>query len=149
MPAANAHASHHPLATVGALVIGPSGRVLLIRSHKWRDRWGVPGGKIERGESMLQALRRELLEETGLRLLEVRRGPLQEAIDSSEFHRPAHLVLINFLARSDSEEVALNEEAQQALWIAAPDALALDLNSFTRTLIEFYLAHGLSSEEVV
>jgi ADP-ribose pyrophosphatase YjhB (NUDIX family) len=32
-----------PLATVGALVVGPSGRILLIRTHKWRDSWGVPG----------------------------------------------------------------------------------------------------------
>ena len=70
-----------PLATVGALIEDPQGRILLIRTSKWRGRLGLPGGKIERGETQEQALRRELHEETGL---EVR--PLQ-LVDV--FYRPA------------------------------------------------------------
>ena len=33
-----------PLATVGALVTNPEGKVLIVRTRKWRGSWGVPGG---------------------------------------------------------------------------------------------------------
>lgn len=47
-----------PLVTVGALVTNPEGQVLIVRTTKWRGFWGVPGGKVERGETLEQALRR-------------------------------------------------------------------------------------------
>ena len=40
-----------PIATVGALSTMAHGKVLMVRTHKWGNRWGIPGGKIERGES--------------------------------------------------------------------------------------------------
>lgn len=128
-----------PLATVGVLVVGPSDRVLLIRTHKWNDRWGVPGGKIGYGERMADAARRELREETGLVVRELLWGPVQEAVESPEFHRAAHFVLLNFLARSRSEDVLLNDEAEAFAWLTPEEALGLDLNTPTRTLVEAYL----------
>ena len=49
-----------PVATVGALIEDDSGRFLMVRTHKWGHRWGIPGGKIERGEEAEAALRREI-----------------------------------------------------------------------------------------
>lgn len=132
-----------PLATVGVLVVGPSGRLLLVRTHKWRGRWGVPGGKIEYGETMAQAARREVREETGLELGDIHWAPVQEAVNSPEFHAAAHFVLLNYVATSASEEVRLNEEAQEHAWVAPHDALALDLNGPTRVLVRHYLERGL------
>lgn len=133
----------YPLVTVGALIVGPSGRVLLIRTHKWGDRWGVPGGKVDWGESLLDAVHREVHEETGLTLEEVRWGPTQEAVFHPEFHREAHFVLVNVIARADGERVRLNDEAQAFRWCDPAEAAALDLNEPTRKLIEHYRAHGL------
>ncbi len=138
-------ATPRPLATVGALVVGPSGRVLLIRTHKWRDRWGVPGGKIEYGETMASAVRREVLEETGLDLDDVRWAPVQEAVESHEFHRPAHFVLLNFVARSASEQVHLNEEAQAFAWVKPEEALTMDLNRPTAVLVRHFLERGFDT----
>lgn len=137
-----------PLATVGVLVVGPSGRVLLIRTHKWKDRWGVPGGKIEYGERMADAAHREVREETGLLVRELRWAPVQEAVESTEFHRPAHFVLLNYVARADSEAVTLNEEAQQCAWVTPEEALHMDLNSYTRALVEHYVRHGFATAAV-
>lgn len=134
-----------PLATVGALVVGPSGRLLLIRTHKWRDRWGVPGGKIEYGETMAAALRREVREETGLELDDIRWAPVQEAVESPAFHRPAHFVLLNFVARSASERVRLNDEAQAYAWVEPEEALRMDLNEPTAVLVRHFLAHGFAT----
>ena len=141
-------APEHPLATVGALAVGPSGRILLIRTHKWRDTWGVPGGKIEYGESLHAALLREFREETGLELHDVHWAPTQEAIESEEFHRPSHFLLLNFVARSDREDVTLNDEAQEFAWVDVDDALRMDLNGFTRSLVEYYRACGFEGAQV-
>ena len=61
---------------VGGL-LRQGGSVLLVRQQKRDDpelKWALPGGYVERGESLLDALRREVREETGLHVLEV--GPV-------------------------------------------------------------------------
>jgi ADP-ribose pyrophosphatase YjhB (NUDIX family) len=132
---------NYPLATVGALVINPAGQCLLIRSHKWHDTWAVPGGKIDYGETMTQALKREFLEETGLSLTRLFWAPVQEAVNSSEFYKPAHFILLNFIAHSEQVDVTLNDEAQAYAWLNLEDALTYDLNTPTRRLLEFYRDH--------
>lgn len=139
----------YPLVTVGALIVGPSGRLLLVRTHKWGDRWGVPGGKVDLGETLLAAVHREVREETGLALGEVVWAPVQEAVDHPEFHRPAHFVLLNFVARATGEAVTLNDEAQAFAWVTPEEADALDLNAPTRALVAHYRAHGFATPTLV
>src|SRR5207247_5130918 len=55
-----------PIVTVGALIFDSQERVLLVRTRKWSNLWGIPGGKIKFGEPSIEALEREILEETGL-----------------------------------------------------------------------------------
>jgi ADP-ribose pyrophosphatase YjhB (NUDIX family) len=132
-----------PLVTVGAIVERPDGKILLVRTHKWRDRLGLPGGKVERGERLEDALRRELLEETSLFVRDVVFVVAQESVDSPEFHRPAHMVLLNYhCVTDDGSAVQLNDEAESFVWSTPSEALALDLNGPTRTLIELWLARS-------
>jgi 8-oxo-dGTP pyrophosphatase MutT (NUDIX family) len=131
-----------PLATVGALVVSPSKRVLLILTHKWRNTWGVPGGKILYGERLRAALVREIHEETRLDIDNVRWAPTQEMVRSKSFFRPAHFILLNFVACSDCEEVTLNEEAQDYTWVFPKNALDYNLNDPTRHLVNHFLEYG-------
>lgn len=128
-----------PLPTVGGLIFH-RGRVLMIRTRKWSGKWGIPGGKIERGESAEQALRREVKEETALDLQDVRFVMVQDCVDSDEFHRPAHFLLLNYTAEADSDRVVLNEEAEEFCWVDPRKALAMDLNMPTRILVERVLS---------
>jgi ADP-ribose pyrophosphatase YjhB (NUDIX family) len=133
--------SERPIVTVGAVIERPDGKILLVRTHKWRNTLGVPGGKIEYGETQRAALKREILEETRLAVDDVRFLLVQEAIDSPEFHRACHMLLLNYACRvTDTEPLLLNDEAEAFLWVTPSEALALDLNSFTRQLIETWLA---------
>ncbi|MBK8020959.1 MAG: NUDIX domain-containing protein [Chloroflexi bacterium] len=65
---------------VSGIISDDAGRMLLVQPRYWPDKaWGLPGGMVKRGESFEEALARELLEETGLivddiRLLHVRSG---------------------------------------------------------------------------
>jgi phosphoglycolate phosphatase-like HAD superfamily hydrolase/8-oxo-dGTP pyrophosphatase MutT (NUDIX family) len=124
-----------PVATVGALIHDGNGHVLMVRTHKWGDRWGIPGGKIERGESSTDALRREVCEETGLKLRDIEFALVQDCIHSPEFQRPEHFLLLNYVARATTTAVTLNDEAEEFRWLAPADALALNLNQPTRFLL--------------
>lgn len=132
-----------PIATVGALIHNDEGRVLMIRTHKWSDRWGIPGGKIRRGEPSIDALRREVREETALEIDGIRFVMVQDSIDSPEFMRPEHFILLNYLARATSAEVTLNDEAEEFRWVSPAEALSLDLNQPTRALLEECLSRQL------
>ena len=126
---------------MGALVVSPEGRVLLVQTHKWRGSWGVPGGKVEYGETLERAVRREFLEETGLTLGTIYWGPVQEAVRSPEFYQDAHFVLLNFIALTETTTVTLNDEAQAHVWVSPEDALDMPLNTPTRVLVQFHLEH--------
>jgi phosphoglycolate phosphatase len=127
----------HPIPTVGALVFNESGKMLLVRTNKWSNLWGIPGGKIDWGEASEDALRRELLEETGLRVTDIRFVVVQDAIHPPEFYKDAHFLLLNYTCRAEgSQEVRLNAEAQEFRWVDAAEAWQLPLNTPTRVLLE-------------
>ncbi len=126
-----------PTVTVGALIFDAADRVLMVRTQKWSDLWGIPGGKVRWGEPCLEALHREIREEANLELQDVEFVLVQDCIHSDEFYRDAHFVLLNYTGRCAGEPcVVLNDEAQEFRWVGLTEALALSLNQPTRRLIE-------------
>lgn len=128
-----------PIVTVGALIFDPEDRLLLIKTHKWGDRYGLPGGKIDEGEPMAAAVVREVKEETGLDVWDVHFALAQDCIQSEEFYKPAHMVLLNYTCRSEGGIVQLNEEAEDFVWVTPAEALQMNLNTPTRRLIEYVI----------
>lgn len=93
------------------------GRVLLIERGRapLAGRWSVPGGRVEAGERVRAAARREVLEETGLR---VRVGPLVawfEGIDARH-----HYVVLDFLGTVTAGgplRLRSGDDARAARWV--------------------------------
>jgi ADP-ribose pyrophosphatase YjhB (NUDIX family) len=126
-----------PVVTVGALIINGASQVLMVRTHKWSDLWGIPGGKIKWGEGSITALRREILEETGLEITGIEFVLVQDCIRSPEFYRDAHFVLLNYTARCVGDTaVKLNDEARDCEWVTLAKALEMKINQPTRVLLE-------------
>jgi phosphoglycolate phosphatase len=126
-----------PITTVGALIFNPAREVLMIRTHKWSDLWGIPGGKIKWGETAEDALRREIKEETALDITNIQFAMVQDCIRSQEFFKEAHFVLLNYTCDTNSTSVTLNDEAEEFLWLPPARSLAeLELNTPTRILLE-------------
>lgn len=110
---------------VGALVRDEAGRIALVR-NRWSDGWVLPGGKVEPGETLCDAVVREVREETGL-AVEVGR-PL-EVVEQTFVHREestsGHFVVVEARADGDSFGDDLGEvetEIEEAAWFAeVPD----------------------------
>jgi phosphoglycolate phosphatase len=128
--------AHPPIVTVGALIFNPAGQVLMVRTHKWSNLWGIPGGKIKWGEAAVDALRREIKEETNLDITNIEFVLVQDCIHSKEFYREAHFVLLNYICQCARDPlVKLNDEAREFRWTTLPQALTMALNQPTRNLL--------------
>jgi phosphoglycolate phosphatase len=130
-----------PLATVGALIFNSKKEALLIRTHKWSNLWGIPGGKIKYGEASEAALRREILEETALKISDIEFVLVQDCIHSKEFYRDAHFVLLNYTCRCTGKNpmVKLNDEGREFRWLKLDDLKKIKLNKPTKILIQAVL----------
>ena len=122
--------------TVGGIIDDGEGRILLVRTRKWSNLFGIPGGKIHYGETMQAAYEREILEECGLSLRDTNLVTVQDCIESSEFYEKRHFLLINYYSRAvNPEALSINYEIEETRWSMPGDALDLPLNAPTRSVI--------------
>lgn len=126
----------YPEPTVGALIFNPEGKILLIKSHKWRGKYVIPGGHIELGEKMEEALKREIKEETGLDIFAIKFICFQEFIFDNVFWEKKHSIFFDFACKTNSTKVKLNSEAQEFLWVTLDEALKLDVEPYTKKLLK-------------
>lgn len=119
---------------VAAVIWNEAGEVLLIRRTKEprSGQWSLPGGKVEIGESLLDAVRREIREETRLEIAVLGLAGVAELIDEARGH---HFVLLDYGARAVSGVAQAASDAADATWFAYCDLAALPLWEETRRII--------------
>jgi ADP-ribose pyrophosphatase YjhB (NUDIX family) len=123
---------------VGAVIKDAAGRLLLIRrGHEpGAGLWSLPGGRIEPGETDEQAVAREILEETGLR---VACGRLVGTAELPGLDGAVADVR-DYLATVTGGELAAGDDAADVRWATAADLTRLPL---TNGLAEFLAARGV------
>ncbi|HLC39524.1 MAG TPA: NUDIX domain-containing protein [archaeon] len=129
----------YPEPAVGALIFNKEGKIILMKSHKWRGKYMMPGGHVELGETFEQALKREVKEETGLNIYDIEFVLMQEFIFGKEFWKKRHFIFIDFACKTNSTKVRLNSEGQEYKWVTPKKALKMPIDTYTGKTIIAYL----------
>ncbi len=126
-----------PIVGVGAVILGDDGVLLIQRGKPPRaGSWSLPGGAQELGETIAEAARRELLEETGLEteilgLIDVVDSIRNDADGAVEYH----YTLVDLAARVTGGTLAAGGDAMDARWFSLKEIGSMDLWSETKRII--------------
>ncbi|HDJ66695.1 MAG TPA: NUDIX domain-containing protein [Nitrososphaeria archaeon] len=128
-----------PIPAVGAFIIR-DGKILLIRRayEPCAGKWSVPGGTIKLGETTIDALKREVFEELGVKLKSMKLLDIYDYISRDEDGKiKYHYVIIDFLVNPESFEIKPSNEILEYEFFARDEALKMvDLVSSVRVVIE-------------
>jgi 8-oxo-dGTP diphosphatase len=117
-----------PYLAVSAAIIR-DGKVLIVRRARPRAHgvFTLPGGVVEAGETLHEAIIREVREETGLTIEPLALAGYREVIGrDAENEVERHFVILPFAARWIAGDVTLNEELAEASWLVRADLAALE-----------------------
>jgi ADP-ribose pyrophosphatase YjhB (NUDIX family) len=116
-----------PFLAVSAAIVR-DGKVLVVRRARppANGFYSLPGGVVEIGETLHEALRREVLEETGMAIEPLGLAGFRETIVRDPENRvERHFVILPFAVRWIAGEPCLNEELSDARWVELGELTAL------------------------
>ena len=132
-----------PVVGVGAVIVRDGRALIVRRAHEPRKgEWSLPGGMLHLGESLADAVRREVREETGL---EIELGPIIETFD--RIHRDEagriryHFVIVDFVCWSPSGDAVAGSDAEAVAWVTAAEIDQYGVNAHAKAVIARGLAY--------
>ena len=126
-----------PEVCVGAVVVDEEDLLLIRRGRgPAQGEWSIPGGRVEAGELLAEAVVRELLEETGLE------GICEDLVGWAERIDPDHHhVILDFrVTLLERRDPTAGDDAAEAAWVPLSDVAELTL---AEGLAEFLHDHGI------
>jgi 8-oxo-dGTP diphosphatase len=126
-----------PEVCVGAVVVDEEDLLLIRRGRgAAQGEWAIPGGRVQPGELLAEAVVRELLEETGLE------GICEDFVGWAERISPDHhWVILDFrVTLLERREPVAGDDAAEAQWVPLMDVAELNL---AEGLAEFLHDHGI------
>jgi mutator protein MutT len=134
-----------PMAGVGAIVIR-GGEVLLIKRGRppALGKWSIPGGLVELGESLEAAIRREVLEESGLEVQVVDLvAALDRVIPDRKGQIEYHYILLDFLCEAPSSGAPkAGTDAEECRFVPIGDLRSYDMTEGTEEVIRRAFEQG-------
>ncbi len=126
-----------PLVGVGAVVVH-QGRVLLVQrgTEPMKGQWSLPGGLIELGELLSEAVAREVLEETGLVVEPLELVELLDRIHREDERVRYHYVIADYLCRVVGGALFAASDADAVQWAGPAEWDALRLDPLTLRVIQ-------------
>jgi mutator protein MutT len=133
-----------PIVGVGAIVLDGDRVLLVKRAHEpLKGEWSVPGGAVEVGETLEDAVRREVREETGL---DIEVGPIVDVLDRIQ-HDPQgrvrfHYVLVDFVCTPLGGTLQCGSDAEEATWATRVELVRYRVAEATIVVIDKAIVCG-------
>src|SRR3972149_5541929 len=128
----------HPTVAASAIIFKEE-RVLMIKRSKEpnKGKWSIPGGGIELGETLAQAVKREVREECSIEI-EVERVfyTTENIIRDDDGRVKYHYVLVDMLAKYAGGETKAQSDAEECRWVTAEELSELDITPRLRAVLE-------------
>ena len=127
-----------PIVGVGAVIVDAE-RVLVVRRGRppLEGEWSLPGGAVEVGETLVAAIQREVLEETGL---VVAVGPMIEVLDrihlATDGRVEYHYVLVDYVCTVVGGRLRPESDVSDARWATRSELPALAVAPLTVSVID-------------
>jgi ADP-ribose pyrophosphatase YjhB (NUDIX family) len=121
--------------------------ILLVKTHKWGNKYSIVGGKVRRNEKLTDTLLREVKEETKLHgEIGAHICTFDQIENSGYYQKGIQHIFVDNVVRVRSKRVTLNEEAQEYIWVPPQEALhSLDIEPNARTTVQLYASLQASS----
>ena len=112
----------HPIVGVGGVVIRDN-FVLLIRRGRepLKGEWSIPGGMLELGETLKDGIKREILEETGLKVRPLEPIAVLDRIHENRDRVQYHYVIIDYVCRPAGGRLKAGSDVLDARWVDRRD----------------------------
>jgi len=120
--------SPSPKIIVSCFIFNNQGELFLMESPKWQNQYLIPGGHLEYGETLTDCCRREVKEETGLNLYQLKFFSYLDGIKPPDYFRKnVHFVYLYFIAKTKSNKIILDDrEGQAHLFVKPKKSLSLN-----------------------
>jgi ADP-ribose pyrophosphatase len=132
---------HTRIVVAAGGIVVRGGAVLLVQRGRapGAGKWSVPGGRVQFGERLTDAVEREVLEETGLHVRADRFAGWAERIgaDPEPYH---HVIFDYFASEVGTGEARAGDDATAVAWVALADLSTYDL---VDGLLDFFMEVGL------
>lgn len=127
-----------PMVGVGAVIFRDDELLLVVRGKEpRRGAWTIPGGAVELGETVREAIDREVLEETGLEIGIVGVADVVDAIVRDESGAVKYqYVLVDFATIYKDGTLAPGSDADGAEWVKIADLASYDVNERLLRVVE-------------
>jgi mutator protein MutT len=129
----------HPIVAVAGVVFNTKDQVLLVRRGKepGKGSWGIPGGVVELGERLKHAVKRELMEETGVTVDPIELITVIDRVypdDEGRFR--FHYIIVEYLCLAADVIPRASDDVDRAVWVSLEEAEEYPLPSVTHEVIK-------------
>ena len=127
----------NPIVGVGGVVIRDNSVLLIRRGREpLKGEWSIPGGMLELGESLMDGVKREVLEETGLRVRPLEALTVFDRVQKNGDRVQYHYVIVDYICRPTGGRLKSGSDVLDARWVRREELPGYRITPKAATVID-------------